>query len=129
MAAPPDDEARADDEPDAWAEADRRWEEARTGEPVAPEDVPPFPERHEPLPPPPGVVNAYGDGMREAGPYLSLGPQIAGGMALFIGAGYLLDRAAGTSPWGIIVGAVLAFIAMIALVVRLSNQAGSGKKK
>ena len=67
---------------------------------------------------------AYVQGMHEAGPYLGLGLQIAGSMALFTGAGYFIDRALGTRPWGIIVGATLAFVGIIALVVRLGNRAG-----
>jgi hypothetical protein len=34
---------------------------------------------------------AYADAVRDAGPYLGLGFQLVGAMAIFAGAGYLLD--------------------------------------
>jgi F0F1-type ATP synthase assembly protein I len=49
-------------------------------------------------------------------------------MALFTGAGYLVDRWLGTRPWGINLGATLAFVGIIALVVRLGNTANRGNQ-
>jgi len=100
--------------PDPWQEADDRWAEAEATD--AP--VPPAAE------PAGSAIEAYGRGMKEAGPYLGLGLQIAGSMALFTGAGYFLDLWLGTSPWGIIAGAVLAFVGTMALVVRLAKTPG-----
>ena len=109
------------EKPDAWAEADRRWEEKWADDDV--DDPPPATALPRPGPRevPPSAAEAYARGMHEAGPYLGLGLQIAGAMALFTGGGYFLDRALGTSPWGIIVGAVVAFVGIIALVVRLGK--------
>ncbi len=125
---PPDEPADAgvpeDDwpeKPDEWAAADRRWEEKWTDD----VDDDPAPAaalpRVGPIEEPPNAVEAYARGMHEAGPYLGLGLQIAGSMALFTGGGYFVDRALGTSPWGIILGAALAFVGIIALVVRLGK--------
>ena len=48
--------------------------------------------------------------------YVSLGLTFAGGILLFMAAGYALDRWIGTLPWltlvGTIVGAVLSFLAV-----------------
>ena len=113
------------EKPDAWDEADRRWaetwEDADAGDDDTPANALP---RLGPREDPPNAIEAYAQGMHEAGPYLGLGLQIAGSMALFTGAGYFIDRALGTRPWGIIVGATLAFVGIIALVVRLGNRAG-----
>ena len=56
---------------------------------------------------PKGPGQEVGAGYR----YVSLGLTFAGGILLFMGAGYALDRWAGTLPWlllvGTLVGAVL----------------------
>ena len=48
--------------------------------------------------------------------YVSLGLTFAGGILLFMAAGYALDRWIGTLPWltlvGTIVGAILSFLAV-----------------
>ncbi|HEX6643483.1 MAG TPA: AtpZ/AtpI family protein [Gemmatimonadales bacterium] len=48
--------------------------------------------------------------------YVSLGLTFAGGIILFMGLGYLLDRWIGTLPWftlvGTILGAVLSFVSV-----------------
>ncbi len=113
------------DDPDHWDEADRSWEEKWTDDPV---------EEEPPLDPPPAtyqgrtatpgrIHDAYGEGMRGAGPYLGLGAQIGGSMLFFVVAGLLVDRWLGTSPWGILVGAVLGMVGVFALVVRIANEA------
>jgi ATP synthase protein I len=120
------------DEPDAFEEADRRWEERWADEPEeeeASEEPPGALPRSGPLPPAPNAAEAYHAGMREAGPYLGLGMQIAGAMALFTGGGYVLDRTLGTSPWGVVGGAALALAAVVATVVRVANQANAEAKR
>jgi F0F1-type ATP synthase assembly protein I len=125
--AAPDDEPWPEEQPDAFAEADRRWEAKWTDEPKADEE--PVAELAGPLPPAPNVAAAYNTGMREAGPHLGLGLQIAGAMALFTGGGYFADRALGTSPWGVVLGAALALVAVVALVVRLAKEADAASKR
>jgi F0F1-type ATP synthase assembly protein I len=48
--------------------------------------------------------------------YVSLGLTFAGGILLFMGVGYALDRWLGTLPWlllaGTVIGAVLSFMAV-----------------
>ena len=74
------------------------------------------------------VADSYETGMREAGPYLTIGLQIALSMLLFVGGGWALDNWAGTSPWGVLVGTVLGFLGVMVLVVRLARTA-DGKSK
>lgn len=61
---------------------------------------------------PKGPGQEVGAGYR----YVSLGLTFAGGILLFMGAGYALDRWLGTLPWlllvGTLVGAVLSFLAV-----------------
>lgn len=126
------------EEEDPWEEADRAWEatwaddasDAERDPDAQPDDMPlPPGAEYQPVTPTAGSVrDAYGDGMREAGPYLGLGAQIGGSMAIFIGGGLLVDRWLDSSPWGVLVGAALGMIGIIALVVRIANDAGSGKK-
>lgn len=134
MSAPPDDRDGAPgddpfaDAPDRWAEADAAWARKWSDDPDADEPA------EEPLDPPPdsyrparpttaSVTRAYGGGMQAAGPYIGLGMQIAASMLLFVGLGYLADRYLGTSPWGLLVGAVLGMVGIVALVVRVANEA------
>jgi ATP synthase protein I len=59
-----------------------------------------------------GSEQGVGAGYR----YVSLGLTFAGGILLFMAAGYALDRWIGTLPWltlvGTIVGALLSFLAV-----------------
>ena len=125
------DEPHADDwpdEPDAWAEADRawrdKWEDAEPSEEDADGVAPYGPPRERATAG--GVGRAYGAGMREAGPYLGLGIQIAASMALFVGGGLLLDRWAGTEPWGVLGGAAFGLLSIVALLVRLVKLMDAG---
>ncbi len=77
---------------------------------------------------PKAVHDSYRDGMTAAGPYLGLGAQIGGSMALFCGLGYVVDRWLGTSPWGILVGAMLGMAGIVALLVRLAREADRKKR-
>ncbi|MDX1420306.1 MAG: AtpZ/AtpI family protein [Rubricoccaceae bacterium] len=122
---PPPDEHGGPD-PDVWGEDpwDRDdwkrdpWKEADWGKPAVP------PGEGRPRPSGSGLAN-WNREMVEAGPYLTLGLQSAFGMAFFVGLGYVADQALGTRPWGIIAGAVLGMVAVISLLVRLSNQANA----
>lgn len=116
-----------DDPPDRWAEADAEWARKWSDE----EDAAPSPgEAYRPVRPTTASVgDAYGDGMREAGPYLGLGLQIGGSMALFVGLGVAADRWLGTAPWGVLVGAALGMIGIVALVVRVANEASARGKR
>ncbi len=124
---PPDDDAGDwAKPPDRWAEADRAWEAKWSDEPAADEEPP---EPVGPLPPAPTPLQGYNTGMREAGPYLGLGLQIAFSMALFVGLGYAADRWLGSSPWGILVGATLGMVGVFALVVRLAKEADARRRE
>lgn len=120
-----------DPEPrDAWREADRAWEAKWSDRRPADDDewAAPPPEGYAPRKATiGGTTDAYGDGMRAAGPYIGLGVQIGASMALFAGGGILVDRWLGTSPWGIIVGAALGMVGVLALVVRVANES-SGRE-
>lgn len=129
---PPDDDPYAD-EPDRWAEADRAWAAKWTDEP---EDEEPE-EEGEPLERPSAAyrpraasasstTEAYGAGMRAAGPHLGLGMQIAASMAFFTGLGIAADRWMDTSPWGVLIGAALGMTGIMILVIRVANE---GNKK
>ena len=127
---PPDDDWP--DEPDRWAEADRAWNEKWADEPAPDTEPDADAEAVAPYAPPrrpataSGVGQAYGAGMREAGPYLGLGIQIAASMALFVGGGLALDRWAGTEPWGVLGGAALGLVSIVALLVRLVKLMDAG---
>ena len=112
------------DEPDRWDAADREWRErweGREGEaPPEPPSADYRPEKASVR----SVTSSYERGMREAGPYLTIGLQIAFSMLFFVGVGWALDEWAGTSPWGVLIGTVLGFLGVMGLVIRL---AGEGK--
>jgi F0F1-type ATP synthase assembly protein I len=66
--------------------------------------------------------------MIEAGPYLTLGMQIAFGMVLFVGIGYVLDQWLDSTPWGMILGAVVGMVAVFTLVIRMAREADAKHK-
>ena len=125
MAAPPPrppDEDPFADKPDRWERDDRAWRAkwADDGDGyAAPRPGAPRPSR----PSPDGVRDAYREGMRGAGPYLGLGVQIGGSMALFVGLGILVDRWLGSSPWGVVGGAALGMVGVVYLVLRVAGEA------
>ena len=125
MPTPPNDPYA--DKPDRWERDDRAWR-AKWADPDDDEYAAPPPGTYRPGgSSPDDVKDAYAEGMRGAGPYLGLGAQIGGSMAFFVGAGVLADRWLDTSPWGVIVGAALAMVGIVFLVVRVANEAG-GKR-
>ena len=124
--------------PDRWAEADQAYQEKWAevpddgaapkpgrpagGTPTQATSKPSFyvNGREVPASTP---LGSYLHGMQGAGPYLGLGVQIAGSMALFAGGGYAVDRWLDSSPWGILVGAMLGMAGIVALLVRVSREA------
>lgn len=104
---------------DAWARDD--WKNADWGEAVTPtvkkRDGPKL-----------GGMATYGKGMMEAGPYLTLGLQIAFGMMLFVGIGYAVDQWLNSTPWGMIVGAGLGMVAVFAFIIRMAREANTKER-
>ena len=72
---------------------------------------------------------SYGHGMMEAGPHLTLGMQIALGMMFFVGIGFVVDRWLESSPWGMVLGAVVGMVAVFALVIRTARDADAKLKE
>ena len=112
------------DEPDRFDRADREWSAKWTrnyddGEPIEP---PPAGYRNKKVTAG-SVGDAYGDGLRAAGPHLGFGLQLGAAMVFFVALGIGVDRWLGTTPWGVIVGAVLGMVGIVALVVRMANEA------
>jgi len=68
-------------------------------------------------------------GLRDASPLLSLGWNIALALALFAGGGIWLDRHFGLSPWLTLLGCLLAFVAMGALLMRAVQFGNDEAKK
>lgn len=81
------------------------------------------------MPPPPKrkSANPYA-GLSEAGPYFTLGAQIAGTLAGLTLLGYWLDGRFGTRPWLMLAGIVLAFLGIGALLYRLAKQTAKPEK-
>ncbi|GIV60823.1 AtpZ/AtpI family protein [Rhodocaloribacter litoris] len=73
-------------------------------------------------PPEPRATGDWRAGLRAAGPYVGLGLQLAFTMVFFTGAGYLLDRTLGTSPWLLIAGALVGIAAIFIQIFRISAQ-------
>jgi len=67
-------------------------------------------------------------GLAEAGPYFSLGAQIAGTLAGLTLLGYWLDGRLGTRPWLMLAGIVVAFLGIGALLYRLAKQTAKPQK-
>lgn len=60
--------------------------------------------------------------LREVSPYLDIGWRIAAGLAVCIGAGYLLDRWWGTLPWLTLAGAILGMVSVFMLIRQIGEQ-------
>ncbi len=56
--------------------------------------------------------------MRDVGPYLGLGMQLAATLVVCMLGGYFLDRRFGTLPWLTIVGAVLGMVMLFLQLYR-----------
>ncbi len=55
-------------------------------------------------------------------PYLSLGLEIAVGIALPILAGYWLDEYFGTNPWILLTGCVVGMVNVFVIIFRLNSK-------
>lgn len=115
------------DAPDRFDKADREWDAKwadRT--PQDSDEVAPPRAGYVRKKATPGAIHdAYGDGMREAGNHLGTGMQIAASMLFFVGIGIGVDRWLDTTPWGTLVGAALGMVGIVALVVRMANEANT----
>jgi F0F1-type ATP synthase assembly protein I len=60
--------------------------------------------------------------MRDAGPYLTLGTELAAAVLLMFGIGWWLDRRLGTSPWMMIAGMIFGIGAGLFLFIRSVNE-------
>ncbi len=80
--------------------------------------------------PPRGPVRTedWRAGLREAGPYLGLGMQLAFTMLFFVGLGYFIDRRFGTLPWFLIGGAVVGMTAVFIQLFRVSAEMSAQAK-
>jgi len=54
--------------------------------------------------------------------FLGFGAQLAGSMLFYVVAGYLLDRWLGTSPWLIVIGAIVGMIAFFYQLARIAKR-------
>ena len=61
--------------------------------------------------------------MREAGPYLGLGAQLAGSLLVFVAIGYWADRLLGTGPWLLVVCVMLGMVAIFVRIAYLVKRA------
>lgn len=80
-----------------------------------------------------GGSSNWGASVREAGPYLGLGMQLAFTIVAFTLGGYFLDRRFDTLPWltivGAIVGLVLLFAQLYRTVLDISRRSSRPGKK
>lgn len=67
--------------------------------------------------------------LRDAGPLLGLGMQMALTMALFAGGGFWLDRKLGTQPWLTLAGAVIGVATLFYYLFRLLRDLEKRKRK
>ncbi|NNF03796.1 MAG: AtpZ/AtpI family protein [Rhodothermales bacterium] len=68
-----------------------------------------------------GAGPAWQSSLQDAGPYLTIGIQLAGTMIVYVIGGYLIDRWLETTPIFLIVGAVLGMVAFFYQIVRLTR--------
>jgi ATP synthase protein I len=74
-----------------------------------------------------GTDNAKTGSLAGYGQALKLSSEFIGGIAVGVGIGWMIDRLAGTSPWGLIVFLLLGFCAGVLNVLRSAGLiAGSG---
>jgi F0F1-type ATP synthase assembly protein I len=78
----------------------------------------PSDERPEPKPAKANPAKGFNTSMLEAGPYLSLGIQVAISMVFFVLLGYFADQWLGTEPWLLLLGIVLSLVATAVTLYR-----------
>lgn len=71
----------------------------------------------------------WGGSLREAGPYLSLGMQLAFTIIAFTLGGYFLDRQFDTLPWLTILGALVGLVLLFAQLYRTATDIARGSRK
>ena len=64
-------------------------------------------------------------GLHESAPYLGLAWQMLSALVFFGGGGLWLDRRLGWTPWGILLGMGLAFVAIGGLLYRIVKQSNA----
>lgn len=64
-------------------------------------------------------------GLHESAPYLGLAWQMLSALVVFGGGGLWLDRHMGWTPWGILAGMGLAFVAIGAILYRILRQSNA----
>jgi len=80
------------------------------------------PDKNRPSAPPGRKKKApWQAGLQAASPYMGLGFQVAGIMLFYVVLGLFLDRWLETTPWLLIVGAVLGMVSVFVQIVRISN--------
>lgn len=67
--------------------------------------------------------------LHDAGPYLTIGIQLAGTMLVYVIGGYFVDRWMDTEPVFLIVGAVVGMIAFFIQIVRLTRDLNEKSRK
>lgn len=65
--------------------------------------------------------------LAQYGEYIALGAQIAGSMVIPVVIGIYADNYWQSSPWGVIIGALLGFGSMISIVLRVAAKAGKNQ--
>lgn len=68
-------------------------------------------------------------GLRESSPYLGLAWQILGAMVIFGGGGLWLDRHFGWSPWALLAGMGLSFVAIGAILYRIVVESNAASRR
>ncbi len=67
--------------------------------------------------------------MRESSPYLGLAWQILGAMVVFGGGGLWLDRHFGWTPWALLAGMGLSFVAIGATLYRIVVESNAASRR
>ncbi|MEM1126519.1 MAG: AtpZ/AtpI family protein [Bacteroidota bacterium] len=73
--------------------------------------------------------SSWQQSLREAGPYLGLGLQLAAAMTFFVLGGYGLDQWLGTLPLFLVLGALLGMVAVFAQIFRVSAELGGSSSR
>jgi len=66
-----------------------------------------------------------GEAQRKSAAYMTIGVQIVAAFVLFVFGGYKLDSTLGTTPIFLLVGVVLALIAMFTVLWRLASKSST----